>query len=214
MRALLVLRLDTLARSGRWVAPSVLFVVVVTVATWDDGGPLLPLYAVSSAGLLAAATWLGAATVNLESPAQRGVMLVTTGYRATLISQVAAALCGCVVLAIIGVAVPVAVGHHSLTAVVLLLGVTGQLSCACVGLGIAMLSSRWVLPRPGYAVLGAVLLVLLAVVLPGATPVNPMLFALSNDNPSTLIILALAAAAVAVLLACGELTHHVARHRD
>ncbi len=213
MRALLAYRLDTLARSGRWSAPAVLFVVVVTVAAWDAAGPVLPLYAVCSAALLAAATWLGMATVNLEGPAQRGVTLVTAGYRATLVSHVAAALCGCVILAVVGVAVPVVVGDHTVTPVVLLVGVAGQLGCAFVGLGIAMLCCRWVLPRPGYAVLAAVLLVLLTVLVP-ATPVNPMLQALSSNNPSTPVILTLAAAGVAVLLGCGELTHHVARHRD
>ena len=213
MRALLGYRLATLARSGRWAAPAVLFVVVVAAATWGDAGPVLPLYAVCSVALLAAATWLGMATVNLEGPAQRGVTLVTAGYLATMVSHAAAALCGCVILAIIGVAVPLGVGVHTVTPVVLLLGVAGQLGCACVGLGIAMLCCRWVLPRSGYAVLAAVLLVLMSVVVP-ATPVNPMLHALSSNNPSALTILSLATAGVVVLLGCGELTHHVARRRD
>lgn len=58
MRALLGYRLASLARSQRWAAPSVLFVVVIAVAAWNDAGPLLSLYGVCSATLLAAATWL------------------------------------------------------------------------------------------------------------------------------------------------------------
>lgn len=214
MRALLGYRLAALARSQRWAAPSVLFVVVIAVTAWDDAGPLLSLYVICSATLLAAATWLGMATVNLEDPDQRAITLVAAGHRATLVSQAGAALLGGVGLAAVGVALPVVVGHHTVTPEVLLLGFGGQLGCACVGVGIAMLCCRWVLPRPGYAILAAVLLVVLAVIVPGASPVNPLLHALSSDHPAALLILALDAAAVAVLLGATELAHHVARRRD
>jgi len=214
VRALLGYRLASLARSQRWAAPSVLFVVVIAVAAWNDAGPLLSLYGVCSATLLAAATWLGMATVNLEDPAQRAITLVTAGHRATLASQAGTAMLGCVGLAAVGVVLPVVVGHHTITPGVLLLGGGGQLGCACVGVGIAMLCCRWVLPRPGYALLAAVLLVVLAIIVPGASPVNPLLHALSGDHPSALVVLALDAAAVAVLLGGVELAHQVARRRD
>lgn len=214
MTALLRYRLATLIRSQRWVAPAVLFVVVVAIATWDDTGPLLPLYAICAVTLLAAATWLGMATMNLDDSAQRAVIVVAVGRRPAVASQVAAAMLGCGFLAAVGVVLPVAVGHHAVTPAALLLGAAAQLGCACTGVGIAMLCCRWMLPRPGYAVLAAVTLVVLAVLVPHVSSVNPLLRAVSGDHPTTLVILALDVAAVAVLLGCGELAHQVARRRD
>lgn len=191
MTALLRYRLATLLRYQRWVAPAVLFIVVVAIATWGDTGPLLPLYAICAVTLLAAATWLGMATMNLDDSAQRAVLVVSVGRRPALASQVAAVGLGCGVLAAVGVALPVAVGHHTVTPAALLLGAAVQLGCACTGIGIALLCCRWMLPRPGYAVLAAVMLVVLTVVVPHASPVNPLLRAVSSDHPAALVILAL-----------------------
>ncbi|AZI59001.1 hypothetical protein EH165_13435 [Nakamurella antarctica] len=214
MTALLRYRLVTLSRSQRWVAPAVLFIVGVGIATWNDNGPLLPLYAICAGVLLVAATWLGMAILNLDDSAQRAIIVVSVGRRRALASQVAAAMLGCGVLTAIGLALPLAVGHHTITPAVLLLGAAAQLGCACTGIGIAMLCCNWMLPRPGYAVLTAMMLVMLAVLIPHASPVNPLLRAMSSENPSTLIILALDVAAVAILLGCGALAHQVAGRRN
>jgi hypothetical protein len=174
--------LATVLHSQRYVAPAVFFIVIVAILTASDSGPLLQTYSASAAAMLASAVWLTVTVVGVEEPVGRSVLVVAAGRsRDVLLATVAAVFVFCVVLSVIGLIYPLYSGSHTVTPRSVALGAVAELTSACVGIGLGLLCSRLVIPRPGFSMLLGLALVLAALVLPWL-PVYPMLRSMSADH--------------------------------
>lgn len=208
----------TLWQSQRYLAPVLLFVGVVGVFASGDGGPLLPVYAAYAGMLVVSGAWLTIALVNVEEPAHRAIVIVTTGSaRRVLLATIAVSVLGCLGLSLIGLVLPLAFGDHPVSGADLFVGVQAQLTAAVVGVAIGLVSSRLVVRRQGYALVLALVLVLFAMFTPGLAPVNAMLLLMGHVTAAADLFLPLAgflAVAAAVLTAAGVATHVVSTRRD
>ncbi|MEV6979435.1 hypothetical protein [Kitasatospora sp. NPDC093806] len=217
MTALVRYRLTTLLLSQRYLAPLLLFTVLVTVLTADDTGPLTAAHAAAATAMLLAATWLTMALGGLEDRPHHAVLTATAGSaRRVLTGTVLTALLASLPLTALGLALPLLLGTHHPTAADLLLGVEAQLTCACTGTAVGLLCSRPLLNRQGYALLLALGLLLVLTVTRGLPPVNLLLTRLSAHDRaagllgSTGLLLVLSAA---LLAAAAALAHVLGTRR-
>lgn len=216
MTALFRYTLATVLHSQRYVAPAVFFITIVAILTDSDSGPLLQTYAASAAATLACSAWLAVAVVGVEEPVGRSVLVVAARRpRDVLLATVAATFVFCLALAVVGLVYPVYSGTHTVTGQAVALGALAELTCALVGIGLGLLCSRLVVPRPGYSVLLGMTLVLGTLVLPWL-PVYPMLRSMSADHLGghVPVFAVCSVLGVAVLAAATAVTQYAGAHRD
>ncbi|MEV0189780.1 hypothetical protein AB0I39_14745 [Kitasatospora purpeofusca] len=218
MTALVRYRLTTLLLSQRYLAPLLLFTALVTVLTSNDTGPLTAAHAASGLAMLLAATWFTTALAGLDDPAHRAVLAAATGgHRRLTAGTVLAALAACLPLTALGLLLPLLVGDHRPTAADLLLGVEAQLTCACTGVAVGLLTARPVVRRQGHGLLLALALLLVLTLGKGLPPVNLLLTRLSGHHRSADLVgsgALLLALAAALLGAAAVVAHAVAVRRD
>ena len=205
MSALVWYSLSLLGRGQSYLAPLLLFATALTVLTTNDSGALTATYAACAMAQLICMTWLTIATMNAEDTVQRLVTTVNAGgARRVLLAGVLAAALICAALTVAGTIYPVWAGHHTVTAPAVVVGVASQLACGAVGTAVGLLCSRRMIPRAGYALLLAVVLLGLIFLAPWLPPIGPLLTLLSADRPpSTMLapVAALTALALALLAA-------------
>ena len=203
--------------SQRYAAPVLLFLGLLAVLTSSDSGPLVSVYAACAGALLPASAWLTASLVGVEDPVSRSVVVVTSGRsRDVLIATVVVAMTCGAALAVIGLAYPIVSGPHTVTPAALLVGYLAELTCALVGIAAGLLSSRLVLPRPGWSVLAGMALVLAVLITKGASPVYLALHAMGEDRSAASLLgpmLAYLAMAAGVLVAASAATEALATRR-
>ncbi|AIJ20149.1 hypothetical protein [Amycolatopsis methanolica] len=131
------------------------------------------------------ACWLTVALVDAEDPVQRLFTLVHARRLSTVRTGfvAAAALC-CVVLTAVSLAWAALV-HHGLPAAVLNDGVVAHAACAAAGIGLGLPCSRLVLPRIGYTVLAALVLLGVVLLVRWVPVVNPMPRSLTGAGSHT-----------------------------
>lgn len=208
--------LATVLHSQRYVAPAVFFIVVVAILTASDSGPLLQTYSASAAAMLAGTVWLTVAVVGVEEPVGRSVLVVAAGRsRDVLVATVAVVFAFCAVLGVIGLIYPLYSGSHEVTARAVELGAVAELTSACVGVGLGLLCSRLVVPRPGFSMLLGLALVLATLVVPWL-PVFPMLRSMSADHHGGhgTVFAGCATLGIGVLAAAGAVAQFVGTRRD
>lgn len=208
--------LATVLHSQRYVAPAVFFVAIVAILTASDSGPLLQTYSASAAAMVAGAVWLTVAVVGVEEPVGRSVLVVAAGRsRDVLLATVAVVFVFCVVLGAVGLVYPLYTGSHRVTPGAVALGAVAELTSACVGIGLGLLCSRLVVPRPGFSMLLGLALVLATLVLPWM-PVYPMLRAMSAEHHGGhgTVFAVCTTLGVAVLAAGTAVTQFVGARRD
>ncbi|MGW3206694.1 hypothetical protein [Streptomyces sp. NPDC001135] len=219
MIALIRYTFATVLHTQRYVAPLLLFMGLMGVLTVNGSGPLPPAYASSAGALFVCSTWLTVALMSLDEPAQRAIVVVSSGGRSlkVLLAAIGTALLSCLVLMVFGLLFPLWMGRYHVTVGDLLLGVEAQLTCAFVGIAIGVLCSRPVFGRQGYAVLSAVALLMAALFVKGMPPVN-RLFTLMSTTPHAAKLLAptagMLAIAAGILVAFTAVTHFVAARRE
>jgi hypothetical protein len=216
MTALFRYTLATVLHSQRYVAPAVFFITIVAILTDSDSGPLIQTYAASAAATLACSAWLAVAVIGTEEPVGRSVLVVAARRpRDVLLASVAATFAFCLVLGVAGLVYPVYSGDHTVTRQAVGFGAVAEFTCAVVGIGLGLLCSRLVVPRPGFSVLLGLTLVLGTLVLPWL-PVYPMLRSMSADHlGSRLPVFALCSAlGVALLVAATAVTQYAGSRRD
>jgi hypothetical protein len=184
MSALIRYQLAAVLHGQRYLAPLLLFVIALSVLTINDQGPLTGSYAVSAGSLLIAMCWLTVTIVNHEDPVRRAVTAVTAGgFRAVLRAEILLALLAGAVLTGAGLVFPIVAGQHVWTGDDLAAGLLALLTSVLTGTAAGLACSRLVVPRPGYSLLLALVVVIALPVTPGLPPVNPMLRILSGAHP-------------------------------
>lgn len=203
MIALIRYSFATVLHTQRYLAPLLLFAGLLGVLTVNGSGPLPPAYASSGGALFVCATWLTMALASLDDPVQRAVVVVSVGRSLkVLIGSISTVLISCLVLMVVGLVFPLWVGSYDVRGVDLLLGVEAQLTCAFAGTAIGVLCSRLVFGRQGYALVAALVLVMVMLFVKGLPPVNRLfnMMATSSDSAKLLAPAGGMLAVAAVLL--------------
>ncbi len=218
MGALIRYQLAAVLHGQRYLAPLLLFGTVLSVFTVNDQGPLTGSYVVSAGSLLIATCWLTVTIVNHEDPVRRAISGVTAGgpARVLLAEAVLALLLGAV-LCVVGLGFPILAGRHVWTGADVVAGLLAQLTAVLAGTAVGLLCSRPVVPRPGYSLVLALVVVIALPVTPGLPPVNTALRILAGGRPAGEQLLPLAgclALAAALLTICAAGTRYAAVHRD
>jgi len=207
--------LARLTVSQRYLPPVLLFLAVVVVLTTEPGGSLFARYAACAFAQFLSMAWLTVVVVNGEDPVERSVTVVAAGgARRVLLADVLAVGAVHAGLVVFGLLYPLHAGTGPAAAVAV--GLVAQLTAGAAGISVGLPCSRLVVPRPGYAVLTALTLVLLMLLVPYPPAVNPTLRLLSHpaDAGAVLGPLLVQAGGAAAMLACSiTLTHAVARRR-
>jgi hypothetical protein len=218
MTALYRYNMATVLHSQRYVPPMVFFLGLLAILTSSDSGPLLGVYQAAAGSVLACATWIAAAVVNVEEPVGRAMVVVNARRsRDVLVAAVAASATFCVGMTLIGLVYPVVSGSHTVTWQAVALGAAAQLICACVGIGLGLLCSRLVIGRPGFSVVAGLALVFAVILAKPVPPVYPMLHSMAGDRRPADLVLPFAGygvAGLAVLAAATAVTQYIATRGD
>ncbi len=218
MIALFRYTLSVLLHSQRYLPPTLAFLALLAILTSSDSGPILPVYAVCAGLVFVCSTWLTVSLVNTEEPVSRAIVVVNSrDSRKVLAAAVLVALAASLFLTVIGLYYPLVSGKHTVTGSDLLLGAEAQLTCAFVGIGMGLLTSRLVIGRPGYSLVAALALVLALLLVKWIPPVHPLLSLLGGGRKAADLmapVSGLAAVGVLVLLASAAGTQYVAVRRD
>jgi hypothetical protein len=202
--ALVRYTLATVVLSQRFLPPVLLFLAALFIFTSRDNGPLVPVYALSSAAVFVCATWLTVAIVNAEDPVQRSVTSVTAGGSGRVLVASVWVACGwLVVITVVGLAYPLTSGQHPVGPAVFALGAAAELTSGCTGVAIGLLCSRLVIRRAGWSALTALAAVLAFLLVPHLPPINPVFRLLANGT-----------SAGPLLVGATVLTRFVALRRD
>lgn len=205
--------------SQRFLPPVLLFFASQFVFTAADSGPLLPVYAVTSAAVFVCGTWLTIVVVNAEDPIQRTITVVNAGGAGRVLVAAVWVAFGCgALLGVFGLGYPLFTGRHVVSATVLTVGVLAEFTAVCNAIAIGLLCSRLVVRRTGWAVLCALSAILLFLLVPGLPPVHPVfrLLAGSPADAATLVAPVALFGAVSISFTIGAtvLTRYVAQRRD
>ncbi|GAA1961048.1 hypothetical protein [Amycolatopsis minnesotensis] len=207
--------LDSL-QSQRYFPPVALYLVAAMVLTSSGEDAVAPLFALTAAALLVCSTWLTVAVHNSEDPVQRAITAVNAGSpRRVLLAGIVVALGSSAVLGLFGLAYPLLVVGHA-APLTLLAGLEAELLSAFVGVAIGTVCCRLVVPRIGYAVICAVVGLVIAGLSPWLPLVHPAFQLLVRDAPPAELagsMLPLLACGALVLVGCGAVTEAVARRR-
>lgn len=180
MRSLMRYYLWLLAASQRLIAPTLAFAGMVLALTASDSGPLSATYALVALSMLIFSTWITIVVAGLDDRRHRAVVVVNAGgYRNLLAGQVAAALGCCGGATLLGLVLPLTVGHHGVSGLDVLIGLAAQGTAALAGAGIGLPCSSLMLRRRGVALLLALGLIVAAVRLP-PSPIERLLATLQT----------------------------------
>lgn len=158
------------------------------------------------------------ALISVEDPAHRAIVIVSAGHSGrVLLASVSVALISCLILAMLGVLLPLLVGTHTVGAADLALGVEAELTGACAGIAIGLLCSRLVIRRQGYALIAAFALVMVALWVRGLPPINALLRLTANATKSADLLGpagGLLAIAAAILIASSLATQFITTRKN
>jgi hypothetical protein len=201
----------------RYLAPLLFDLAVLSVFTINDAGPLIGGYVVSASSLLLTSCWLTVTIVNLEDPVRRAITLVAAGgAMRVLAAEAGLAVLAGVALIGVGTIFPIVSGSHTVTPDDVAVGILAQVTTTAVGIAVGLLCSRLVVPRPGYSLILALVVIVAVPLTPGLPPVHPMLRLMSSAGGSVpagpLATDALIAAFV--LIGAFAVTHRIAVRRD
>ncbi len=217
MTALVRYVLAGLFRSQRYLAPALLFATMLVVLTTNESGSPGPVYAACALAQFVTMTWLTMVLVNTEESVQRAMTAVAAGgARRVLLADVCASVLLSCCLAVAGLVYPLLAGDHPVTPIALAIGVLAQLTGGLTGIAVGLLCSHLVVPRPGYALVAALLATGVLALVPWLPPVAALIRLLSTPRPldGALAPTLGCAAIAAILLAAGTLTTWtVARNR-
>lgn len=198
------------AHSQRFLLPGLAYLALLGVLYSDDdaASPALPEFAVSSGAMMVLACWLTITLVDAEDPVQALITRVHARRLSIVVSSVVVTvLACCAVPALVSLAWSM-VMHGGDSFGELAFGAMAHLGCAGAGIAIGLPCSRLLLPRAGYTTIAAPVGLLLVLLVRWIPFVNPMLRALSSNDPAAAPLvfglltsfLALAASSAAVVV--------------
>jgi len=191
--------LALLGHSQRYVPAALAFLAVLSIQYTYPTSPPVPEFAVDAGAQLVVSCWLTIALLDVEDPVQRLVTLSHARRWSPLIIGVVLAVFLCALVMTAVAEVWSVVEHHNGFTGSLGLSALAQLSCAMLGIAIGLPCSRLLIARVGWTAIAAVV-VLGVVLLSRWIPlVNPMLSAMTNDQPIEAPILVATVVCAAVL---------------
>ncbi|WP_306206735.1 hypothetical protein [Actinoplanes sp. RD1] len=209
--------LAAMLHGQRYLAPLLLHLSVLSIFTVNDIGPLTGSYVVAAGSLLVASCWLTITIRNQEDPARRAVSTVTAGGPGRLLAaEIVLALLTGLALLLGGTVFPIVAGDHVVTPAAVTAGVLAQATALCTGIAVGLLCARPLVPRPGWSLLTALLVIGAIPLTPGLPPINPMLKLLSSTRPPAAQLPALVThltVAATLLTAAALATDRLARRR-
>lgn len=175
MTALIRYQAALLLRSQRWLAPVLLYAVLLAVGV-QSGQPVLDSLGYAAAALLPVTAWLVQLCATQEPPAARTVAAAVAGQPKVHLASLLTAV-GCV--GILGTAATAIVllisdpanADHTVRVPLLLAGLAGLLAAACcalLGAAVGALCTRPVLHRRGWSIAATALAALLSLVTTGS----------------------------------------------
>lgn len=175
--------LALLGHSQRYLPAGLAYLALCAILYADPSSPVLPLFGVSSAGVLVLGCWLTIALLDIEDPVQRLITLNHAGGNRKTIGGAVLTVFGCTLVCTLVTVGWAATHRNQLQAQIIGAGLATHLACALVGIAIGLPCSRLLVSRIGWTVLAAVLV--LGVVLLGkwVPLVHPLLQALMNGSP-------------------------------
>jgi len=175
--------LADLLRSQRYLPPLLVFGAVLAMFNAGDAGPPPSAYAGPGAFLYPTAVWLTVVVATVEDPVRRAVTVTTAGGWGRVQAAVALLSCAAVaVVAVVATLVPVLTQPRPYPPGVVALGLASLLVCGLTGVGVGVLCARPVITRPGWAVLAATALVVLAFLFGRTPPIGNVLGALGHGT--------------------------------
>lgn len=181
--------LASFARTQRWMAPVLIWLVVLGALYATDAGPLNGSYAFTAAVLMPVSAWLTVALLGCEDPNGRTVLWAAAGGPARAqAGLLAGAAIVCLPLAALALAWPLILDRHAgVAASSIAIGVVAHLVCLFVGVGLGGLVGPPVLYAPGVAalvIIGGSMVTLLSPI----PPMGPLLKLLSKTHPGALAL--------------------------
>lgn len=181
MIALVRYTLTVLLHTQRWVAPT-LALILTTVLVWTAPPISLDSVALTLSVLFPVAAWLAYATATLETPAHEHVVTSHTGSagRVTAAKALTALLVTSFLpVATITAATTVAKWSPGQAGLALL----AVLTTVSTGCALGTLTAALLPTRPGWALLGILLIALADLLVPYAPPVHAYIAILTVDAP-------------------------------
>lgn len=211
MLAMIRYYLALLGHSQRYLPAILAYIAVNTVLYTDPKSPLLPQYGISAGSLLVVSCWLTIAMLDVEDPVQRLVTFSHARRWRSVLGGATLAVFGCAVVLILVTVLWSGLRTGGFTIGTFALGASAHALCALFGIAIGLPCSRLLVPRVGWSVLAAIF-VLAAVLLVKWLPLaNPLLRALTSQQPLTGPFVVAVVAAVAALLLSATAVGHLLR---
>ncbi|SFJ55797.1 hypothetical protein [Amycolatopsis sacchari] len=207
-------QLALLGHSQRWLPPSLLFALLLGVVYADPGTPVLPEFALSAGGLAVITCWLTIALVDAEDPVQRLITRVHARRLSTVLGGVVGAVLVCGALLTVAPLVWSSVVHGGNPPGTLGLGILAHLSATATGIAVGLPCSRLLLPRIGYTVLTAPVVLAVVLLIRQVPLLNPMLRALAAEAPATGPLVLGAVTSVGLLVVSGVAVGAVVQRRS
>jgi hypothetical protein len=165
-----------------WAPPWILFLLAIAIA-YPPSSPPLGSLDLGGALLLPVATWLSLATLNSDPGSNQAAMAGLVGglvrYR---LAVVASALIATLALVPLSVGWAVLRGSTPLSAPELLVAVEDHAVSAVAGVVIGAMVARPLVTRRGFALMGALLLIVLLLAVPRLPPVRSMIELLESPS--------------------------------
>ncbi|MFI6300816.1 hypothetical protein ACIBCH_02980 [Amycolatopsis thailandensis] len=192
--------LALLGHSQRYLPAILAYIAVNTVLYTDPKSPLLPQYGISAGSLLVVSCWLTIAMLDVEDPVQRLVTFSHARRWRSVLGGAASAVLGCAAVLILVTVLWSGLRTGGFTIGTFALGAAAHIVCALFGIAIGLPCSRLLIPRVGWSVLAAIF-ALAAVLLVKWLPLaNPLLRALTSQQPLPGPFTVAVVAAIAALL--------------
>lgn len=201
MIALIRYQFAELGHSQRHLPPVLAHLGVLAVMSSANQGPALPGYAVTAASSLLVSGWLIIALAGISSSEQRAIVAAHAGsFARVLISLVLTVLACSAGLAVLAVGWGAVTHGADIPPTTLALGVLVHLICSVFGIAVALPCSSLVIPRIGYTLVAAVVLLAVALLAKWVPLAFPLLFALGAGTAPPAVLAQAALTAVLLLV--------------
>lgn len=180
----MTLWLVLLARSGRFLGPLAVEVLLVILVYYYAGNPVRDSYGTTALYLVPLAAWMGLMALDVADPALRELAVARRGRLRTDLARLGAAALPVVAMALFALVAPLAVGafNRDPTAADLVTGLLAHLACGAIGLGLAACAARPVIGR--IALSGAAVVAGMLVIAAAGAPPMSLLSALHDGGPT------------------------------
>ena len=189
-------------RSQRWLPPTVIMMIALTVLYTTGGAHTLGGYGATAALLFPVTAWLTVGALNAEEPEQRWVTSVQAGGVGVVVgARVLVASLWALLLGLAAVLWPLLIDDPGRRGGDVVIGLAAHAICVGGGAALGIVLARPLVDAPGYVALGIGLVFVLELGIRILPPAGPLVVLLTGDDPRNWATLA--TVAVETLLVFG-----------